>query len=360
MGLLQRLGIVHPIIQAPMAGTSTPTMAAAVSNAGALGSIALGTVDAEAGRKAINAVRAATSKPFNVNLFVHDPPPTGASTDARDAAWASYLAPEFARYGATAPTSLRAGYGTFKTDKTMLAMLVEEKPPIISFHFGLPPADAIAQLKETGAFLMASATSLDEALACQEAGMDAIVAQGYEAGGHRGIFDPSAPDDQLSTAALVHLLTKSEKLTIPVIAAGGIMDGAGVAAALALGASAVQMGTAFVAADESAAPPAHKAALKGEPGRHTRLVAAISGRPARSVASNWTRLLDRMAQDGKGANDIAVYPNAYDLGKQLHAAANAKGDTTWGAFWAGQGAPLAREMPAKDLVETLVKEMKEA
>lgn len=359
MSLIQRLGIVHPIIQAPMAGTSTPAMAAAVSNAGALGSIALGAIDAEGGRKAIRAVRAATSKPFNVNLFVHDAPPACASTATRDSAWAAYLAPEFERYGAAAPTALKTVYGTFKTDAAMLAMLLEERPPILSFHFGLPTPEAVRQLKAYGAILFASATSVAEARACQEAGMDAVVAQGWEAGGHRGVFDPQAADDQLGMATLVRLLARSDELTIPVIAAGGIMDGGGVAAALSLGAAAAQMGTAFVATEESAASAAHKSALTGEPGKHTHLVAAISGRPARSVASNWTRLLDIMAQDGN-APEVACYPNAYDLGKQLHAAASAKGDNAWGPFWAGQGAPLAREMPAKDLVETLVKEMQAA
>lgn len=352
MSFIQRLGTVHPIIQAPMAGTSTPAMAAAVSNAGALGSLGLGAFDAEMSREAIRAVKALTSKPFNVNLFVHEAPPTSA---ARDAAWAAYLAPEFEKYGVSAPSTLKTVFGTFKADLDMLAMLLEEKPPIVSFHFGLPSSEAIAKLKAYGAILLASATSLDEARACQEAGIDAVIAQGWEAGGHRGAFDANAPDDQLATAALVRLLVRSDEITIPVIASGGIMDGSGIAAVLDLGAVAAQMGTAFVATDESAAPSAHKAALKTH-GYHTRLIATLSGRPARCVASNWTRLIDRIASD-PNAPEIAAYPNAYDLCKQLHVAAMAKGDHTWGPFLAGQGAPLAREMPAKDLVEKLVEEM---
>ncbi|KLT43935.1 2-nitropropane dioxygenase [Cutaneotrichosporon oleaginosum] len=330
-------------------------MAAAVSNAGALGSIGLGSVDAEGGRKAIRAVRAATAKPFNVNVFVHAPPPAPAASAARDAAWCAYLRPQFEKYGAAPPSTLKTVFGTFQTDADMLAMLLEEKPPVVSFHFGLPAPEAIAALKAYGAILFASATSLEEAKVCEAAGVDAIVAQGIEAGGHRGIFDPAAPDDQLPTASLVRLLSKS--LSIPIIAAGGIMDGAGIAAALRLGASAAQLGTAFAVTTETAASAGHKAAILGEAGRHTRLVAAVSGRPARSAASNWTRMMDQMAKDGV---EIAVYPNAYDLGKQLHAVASAKGDQGWGGFWAGQGAPLAREMGAAELVETLVKEMKEA
>ncbi|BEJ13000.1 hypothetical protein CspHIS471_0301740 [Cutaneotrichosporon sp. HIS471] len=351
MSLLKRIGITHPIIQAPMAGTATPAMAVAVSNAGGLGSVGLGSGDAEAGRKVIRAIREGTDKPFNVNLFVHEP---FISDPARDSAWCKYLAPEFDKYGVPAPSALKTLYGTLKTDKAMLAMLLEEKPPVVSFHFGLPPPEAIKALKNYGAVLLASATSLEEAKACEAAGVDAVVAQGYEAGGHRGIFDPNGPDDQLSTASLVSLLTKS--IGVPVIAAGGIMDGAGINAYLGLGAAAAQLGTAFIDTTESAAPQAHRKALK-EGGQHTRLVAAISGRPARSVESNWTRLLDQIAKDGV---QIAGYPNAYDLAKQLHGAASAKGDQAWGPFWAGQGAPLARQMGAAELVETLLKEMKEA
>ncbi|GMK57923.1 hypothetical protein CspeluHIS016_0407570 [Cutaneotrichosporon spelunceum] len=351
MSLLERIGIKYPIIQAPMAGTATPAMAAAVSNAGALGSIGIGPVPVEVSRQMIRDIRKATDKPFNVNLFVHDPlvPDT-----ARDETWCKYLAAEFDKYGVPPPCALRTGYGTFKTDQAMLAMLLEEKPPVISFHFGLPPPEVIKALKGTGATLFASATSLEEAKACEAAGIDAVVAQGNEAGGHRGIFDPSGTDELLSTSELVSLLTKS--IHIPVIAAGGIMDGAGINEQLRLGAVAAQLGTAFINTTESAAPPAHRKSLK-EGGQNTCLVAAISGRPARCVESNWTRLLDKLGQDGM---QPAAYPNAYDLAVQLHKAASAKGDDSWGPFWAGAGAPNAREMGSAELIEQLLKEMKEA
>lgn len=346
MSLVKRLGIVYPIIQAPMAGTSTPALAAAVSNAGGLGSIGVGAVNPEQARTMIRQTREKTSKPFNVNLFTHEDP---AADAPRNTAWVSFLRKEFDRFGGTPPTSLNAIYPSFKGDKAMLEMLLQEKPPVVSFHFGLPSADIIKALKSTGAVLIATATNVDEARAIEEAGLDAIVAQGIEAGGHRGMFDPSAPDDELGTLALTRILVATSKL--PIIAAGGIMDGAGIKAVLDLGAAAAQLGTAFIPCPESSAPAAHKEALVGAPGQHTRLVTVVSGRPARSVASRWTEL----ACD-TDAPFIAPYPSAYDVGKQLHALASAKGDTSYGAFWAGQGAPLARSMGAAELMRTLVTE----
>lgn len=346
MSLVQRLGIAYPIIQAPMAGTATPAMAAAVSNAGGLGSIGVGPVNAEQARTMIRQIREKTSKPFNVNLFTHQ----DAKADLeKEKAWIEHLRPEYEKFGATPPTSLK-GYPSFLSDKAMLEVILDEKPPVVSFHFGLPSAEVIKALKANGAVLFSTATNLQEARAAEAAGIDAIVAQGIEAGGHRGMFDPDAPDDQLGTFALTRLLVKHSKL--PVIAAGGIMDGAGVRAVLDLGAAAAQLGTAFISCPESNAPQAHKDALIGEPGQHTRLVSVVSGRPARTVASRWTEIADQ------ATGSTAAYPDAYEAGKQLHALASAKGDNSYGAFWAGQGAPLARTMPAAQMMETLVKEAK--
>jgi nitronate monooxygenase len=193
---------------------------------------------------------------------------------------------------------------------------------------------------------MATATSLDEARAIEAAGIDVIVAQGIEAGGHRGVFDPLAPDDALGTATLTRLLVLKTKL--PVVAAGGIMDGQGIAAALDLGAVAAQLGTAFIACPESAADEAYRAALSGQSAYHTTLTSLISGRPARALANRFTGLAAEV-----GAGQTPDYPIAYDAGKALHAAAKAKGEHGFGAHWAGQGAPLARRMPAAELVEVL-------
>lgn len=346
--LLERLGMTTPILQAPMAGVSTPAMAAAVSNAGGLGAIALGAGDAMAGRAAIAEVRARTSRSFNVNLFVHAEP---VPDPVREQAWLAALAPAFDEFGAEPPAELRTIYRSFAADPEMLAMLVETRPPVVSFHFGLPPADAIAALRETGALLLATATSPAEARAVAAAGIDLVVAQGIEAGGHRGVFDPDAPDDRLGTMALTRLLVREGPL--PVIAAGGIMDGAGVAAALSLGAEAAQLGTAFVLCPESAADEGYRAAMTGPGAAHTRLTASVSGRPARSLASRFTAL------ETHGATP-AAYPRAYDAGKTLHAAAKRHGEHGFGALWAGQGAPLARALPAGELMATLIRELDEA
>jgi nitronate monooxygenase len=347
---LRKLGIELPIIQAPMAGVSTPEMAAAASNAGGLGSIGVAAVDAEATRRMIAAVRDRTDRPFNVNVFCHRP---AAADAAREAAWLARLGPEFARYGAKPPARLTEIYRSFLTDDAKLAVLVGERPAVVSFHFGLPARERLEALRAAGIVLLATATNLDEGKAIAAAGIDAIVAQGYEAGGHRGIFDPDAPDDQLGTMALTRLLV--DKRSVPVIAAGGIMDGAGVAAALALGAVAAQLGTAFVACPESSADAGYRAALLGPAAEHTVMTAAISGRPARCLANRFTAL-------GAGALRGAVpdYPIAYDAGKALHAAAKAAGEFGYGAQWAGQGAPLARALPAAELVARLRSELEQA
>ena len=225
--LLELLDIRLPILQAPMAGVSTPAMAAAVSNAGGLGAIGVGATDAETARQMIRAVRTASDRPFNVNVFCHRP---AIRDSTREADWLSRLAPIFSRYGAAPPGGLREIYTSFVEDDAMLAMLLAERPKVASFHFGLPAAPRIAALREAGIVLLATATNIREARILAGAGIDGIVAQGYEAGGHRGQFDPDAPDDCLGTLALTRLLVRA--VDIPVIAAGGIMDGAGIAACL--------------------------------------------------------------------------------------------------------------------------------
>jgi nitronate monooxygenase len=347
---LRKLGIELPIVQAPMAGVSTPEMAAAVSNAGGLGSIGVGAVDAETTRQMIATVRSRTDRPFNVNVFCNRPAFADA---AREAAWLARLGREFARYGAKPPARLTEIYQTFLTDDAKLAVLLAERPAVVSFHFGLPARDRIEALRAAGIVLLATATNLEEGKAIAAGGIDVVVAQGYEAGGHRGLFDPDGPDDRLGTVALTRVLVR--KLDIPVIAAGGIMDGAGVAASLMLGAAAAQLGTAFIACPESSADAGYRAALLGPAAEHTVMTAAISGRPARCLANRFTAL-------GVGVDRKAIpdYPIAYDAGKSLHAAAKAAGEFGYGAQWAGQGAPLACTMPAAELVARLRSEMETA
>jgi len=344
--LLRSLGIQKPIIQAPMAGVSTPALAAAVSNAGGLGSLGVGAMNAEGARKVIRQTRELTGKPFNINLFCHRPATADAAVER---AWVDWLAPVFQQYGATPPQKLAEIYTSFVVDKPMQAMLLEEKPAVVSFHFGLPPDAVIAELKHAGIRLLASATNLDEAAAAVEAGVDAIVAQGIEAGGHRGVFDPNARDEGLGTFALTRLLVQT--FDLPVIAAGGIMDGAGIAAALALGAQAAQLGTAFVACPETSIDEGYRRTLLSDAARHTTFTSAISGRVARSMVNRFTALGEQ-AQ----APRTPDYPIAYDAGKALHAAAKAQGEFGYGAQWAGQAAPLARELPAGELMAQLERE----
>ncbi|MDR6151404.1 nitronate monooxygenase [Sphingomonas sp. SORGH_AS742] len=326
---------------------STPAMAAAVGEAGGLGAVALGASDAAGAAAMIAETRGRTPRPFNVNLFVHAPP---RPDPEREAAWREALRPAFAEQDAAPPLALRTIYASFAEDDAMLALLVATRPSVVSFHFGLPGADRITALKGVGCRLLASVTSLAEARAAERAGIDALVAQGYEAGGHRGVFDPDAPDDRLGTLALTRLLVVRTRL--PVIAAGGIMDGAGVSAALALGAVAAQLGTAFIACPESAADDAYRAALSGPGAAHSVMTRAISGRPARCLPNRFTALGETLSAAPPD------YPRAYDAGKALNAAARAKGEHGYGAQWAGQGAPLARALPAGTLVRTIAGEIR--
>lgn len=332
-----------------MAGTATPDMAGAVSNTGALGSIAVGATDAAGARTMIEAVRQRTDRAFNVNLFVHRPAKANGS---RERDWIAALTPLFHRYGVEPLATLRPIYKSFVEDDAMLATLIALAPPVVSFHFGLPDTARISALKDAGCLLFATATNLAEAEAARTAGMDAIVAQGYEAGGHRGMFDPNAPDACLSTMALTRLLVLQSGL--PVIAAGGIMDGRGIRAALDLGAVAAQLGTAFIACPESSADDAYRRALTGPGAAHTVMTRAISGRPARCLSNLFT---DWERETGLPSPD---YPIAYAAGKALNVAAKAAGEAGYGAQWAGQGAPLARALPAADLIALLAAELAEA
>ncbi len=345
--LLELLAIDAPIIQAPMAGVSTPAMAAAVSNAGGLGSIGVGATNAVGARQMIAAFRERSSRSLAVNVFCHVP---ARADRAREASWIERLRPEFARFDAQPPPALKEIYRSFVEDDDMLAMLVEERPTVVSFHFGVPGPERIAALHDAGIVLLGSATSVAEARTLVAAGVDAVVAQGYEAGGHRGVFDPHAADDCLGTVALTRLLV--DEIDRPVVAAGGLMDGGGVAAALRLGASAAQLGTAFVACDESQADAGYRAALQSDAAHHTVMTRAISGRPARSLANRFTALGRQV-----DSREVPDYPIAYDAGKALHAAGKAKGEFGFGAQWAGQGAPLSRPMPAGELVALLRREI---
>lgn len=344
--LLERLNITVPVIQAPMVGVSTPALAAAVTRAGGLGSIGLGASNPEQARALIAQVKALTRGAVNYNLFCHAPAQPDPACEAQ---WLAKVKPRFEALGATPPFELREIYRSFIEDEQMLALLVEQRPAVVSFHFGLPGTEAIGALKQAGCVLLCSVTCLQEAQWAVAAGVDGLVAQGYEAGGHRGVFAPDK-DTCMGTLGLVRLLCELQPL--PVIAAGGVMDGLGIRGCLALGAVAVQMGTAFIGCPESAASDAYREALTGPRGHSTAVTAAISGRPARGLVNrNFTCLPQ---------SDLPAYPLTYDGQKALAAAAARQGSDAFAVQWAGQGAPLARRLPAAELVQALAQELRTA
>jgi nitronate monooxygenase len=347
--LLSRLNFRLPIIQAPMAGVSTPALAAAVSNAGGLGSLGVAAMTPEQASGTIGQTRNLTNGPFNVNVFCHTP---AKRNPEREAAWLDYLSPYFRELGEEPPSRLELPYKSFQEDDEMLAVLLESKPAVVSFHFGLPHPRQIGALKDAGIFLLATATSLDEAQQISEARLDGIIAQGIEAGGHRGIFDPAGGDEGLGTIALTRLITR--KLSLHVIAAGGIMDGAGIVAALSAGAQAAQMGTAFIACPESTADSAYREALSAGATARTTMTRVISGRPSRGLANRFTAIGDMPTRP-----EIPDYPLPYSAGKALHALAKKTGSSSYAAHWAGEGVSMVRARPAHELVTLLAAEVDE-
>lgn len=345
LDFLDRIGLRHPILQAPMAGVSTPQMAAAVSNAGGLGALGLGAATVDAAQDAIRHLKALSDAPFNLNFFCHAPPERDPEREAR---WIARAAPLFARFAAPPPDALSQIYSSFREDDGFLDLLLTERPAVASFHFGLPRLDQIDALRDAGIYLIASATSPKEALEIEAAGLDAIVAQGWQAGGHRGIFDPGAPDERLSTAALLEQL--SGRVSVPLIAAGGLMDGADIACSLAGGAVAAQLGTAFIACPESSADAPYREALAQ--GRDTVMTSVISGRPARCLENDFTRWGAAVPDD-----DIPAYPCCYDLGKALNSAARQQGEGGFGAQWAGAGVARCRALSSTELVQRLIDEL---
>ncbi|WP_417615269.1 NAD(P)H-dependent flavin oxidoreductase [Oceanisphaera sp.] len=346
--LLTRLGIHHPIIQAPMAGTSTVALAAAVSNAGGLGSLGLGSSSVEQARLQITELKQATARPFNVNFFCHQTEPDNAP---RNQQWLAMLQPYFAEFAASPPTQLTAAYPSFIEHHAMLNMLLAERPPVVSFHFGLPSQAFIEALQQAGIILLGCATNLTEANAIVAAGLDGIIAQGYEAGGHRGVFEPEQ-DVELGLFGLLQLL--KSQCPLPVIAAGGIMHGQAIAQVLQMGASAVQMGTAFILCPESAASQEYREQLSSAKAYETGVTSVISGRLARGLRNRMHR---ELAADHAS---VPAYPTAYSAAKALHAAAIQHGCHDFAPYWAGQGAPLARALPAAALMAQLIQEWQQA
>ena len=336
----ERMRIQHPLVLAPMAGgPSTPALCAAVSEAGGLGSHGGAYLTPAKLREEIRAIRAATSRPFAVNLFADDGVPAEErGLRAAQEATARYRT----ELGLPPPGAAAPGVGL----REAFPVLLEERVPVFSFTFGIPPREMLEACRKSGILTMGTATTVAEARALEQAGVDFICAQGAEAGGHRGTFDRDAEPALIGTLALVPQVT--DAVRVPVIAAGGVMDGRGFAAALALGASAVSLGTAFLRCPEAGTSGPYRAALREARDDSTVITRAFSGRAARGLANRFTREMS--------GEPLAPFPVQNALTREIRAAAVKGGDSGLLSLWAGQGAPMLREEPAREIVARIVRE----
>jgi nitronate monooxygenase len=346
--LLDLLKIEHPILLAPMAGVMDAELAIAVAKAGGLGALPAGMLNADQLRAQVVLFRAATAnKPINLNFFAHKLP---VPNNAREHAWRERLKPYYAEFGidpaAPAHSPVRAPF-----DPATCAVVEELKPDVISFHYGLPDAALVARVKAAGCKVISSATTVAEALFLEANGCDAVIAQGFEAGGHRGMF---LSDDIATQVGLFALLPQVvDAVKVPVIAAGGIGDARAIVAAFALGAAGVQLGTAFLFCPEAKALPPHRAALRAARDDSTVLTNVLSGRPARGLINRAIRELGPMS------GIVPEFPLASGALAPLHAKAQAQGSGDFSPMLAGQAAALGRELPAGKLIEKLVSEAQE-
>ena len=342
--LIDLLGIEHPIIQAPMAGPSTPELAAAVANAGGLGSLAFAMSTPEQMRADLARVRSATNKGFNVNFFCHRPPAPDAAAEAR---WRTRLAPYAAELGLD-PNAAAAAANRTPFDAAACDLMVEHAPRVVSFHFGLPEAALLTRVKRAGCIVLSSATTVAEARWLEANGADVIIAQGFEAGGHRGMFLTDNLAAQVGTMALVPQVVDAVK--VPVIAAGGIGDARGIVAALALGAAGAQLGTAFLFTPEAKVSNLHRDALAGGQDDQTSLTNVFTGRPARG-------LINRVMREvGPISPEAPQFPFAAGAMGPLRAAAEARGSGDFTPLWSGQAMMLGRKLGAGELTQKLAEE----
>ena len=341
---LDLFGIEVPIIQAPMAGSAFSDMVVAVSQAGGLGSLGCALLSMEEARKELEAIRRKTSRPINANFFCH---PAPRNDRAREISWRKRLDAYFVDLGLDSNTPLpntnRAPF-----DDKMCDLVMEFHPEVVSFHFGLPDKNLLLRVRATGAKILSSATTVDEARWLEEEGCDAIVAQGYEAGGHRGMFLTQDVSTQIGTMALVPQLADAVK--VPVIAAGGIADARGIVAAFTLGASAVQIGTAYLYCPEAQISSIYRQALKDAKDNETAITNVFTGRPARSIVNRFMREVGPMSD---GAPE---FPLAAAALAPLRAKSEMAGCADFTPIWSGQAARLGRELPAAELTKQLAAE----
>lgn len=340
MHLAQWLNISHSLIQAPMAGVQGSRLAMAVCEAGALGSLPAAMLSASALQQELETMRALGGRPYNLNFFCHQPP--GADPQ-QQADWQAALTPYYQEIGITPPSGSGAGRTPFNQE--MADIVSHYRPAVVSFHFGLPAAPLLAQVKAAGCKVLSSATTVAEARWLAANGVDAIIAQGLEAGGHRGMFLDMNLDNQLGSFALLPQIV--EAVDVPVIAAGGIADANGVAAAMRLGAAGVQVGTAYLLCDEADTTPLHRAALASPRTGHTALTTLFTGRPARGI-------VNRVMQElGPRPACVPAFPLATAAIAPLRAAAEALGRDDFTPLWCGQNASGCRAIPAAQLTQAL-------
>jgi len=334
-------GTELPIIQAPMAGWQLSALTTAVSNTGALGSLPCATLGPDALRDELSAIRANTSHPYTINFFCHTPP---VADPAREARWRAALAPYYKEF-AVDPNAIPDAPARSPFTHDIADVVEPFRPPVVSFHFGLPSPDLLARVRSWGSKILSSATTVDEARWLEANGVDGIIAQGLEAGGHRGHFLSRDLTRQLGTFALVPQIKQAVR--VPVIAAGGIADARGVAAALQLGAAGVQIGTAYLLCPEATTRPVHRAALKGPDSSHTALTNLISGGPARGIVNRMMRELGTMS-------DLPPeFPLATPAIAPLREAAEAQGRGDFSPLWSGENSTGCKEIPAADLTREL-------
>ncbi len=339
--LLDRLGNDLPIIQAPMAGVGGVDLAAAVCAAGGVGSLPCAMLDADTARAQVGMVRQQAAGPLNLNFFCHTPSPPDVE---REQVWRESLGPYYAELGVD-PSAVAAAPGRAPFDAAMCEVVEQTRPEMVSFHFGLPDESLLDRVFATGTLVVSSATTVTEARWLEARGCHAVIAQGAEAGGHRGVFLESDISTQVGTFALVPQI--ADAVSIPVIATGGIADGRGIAAAFVLGAAAVQLGTVYLRCPESLTPPLHLAALEKAGDDSTALTNLFSGRPARGVVNRVMRELGPMS------SRAPAFPTAGGALAPLKAAAEARGDHGFSSLWAGQAAALAQPLPAAELTANL-------
>ncbi len=341
MTLQKLFGIDLPIIQAPMAGAQASAMAIAVSNADGLGSLPCAMLNADGMRKELTIIASQTSKPINVNFFCHATP---AIDSEREKNWREKLAPYYAEFGID-PTTIPTGPGRATFNSEMADVLDEFRPKVVSFHFGLPPDHLLERVRKIGAKIFSSATTVAEALWLESRGVDAVIAQGLEAGGHRGIFLSDDLTTQIGTFSLLPQIVRAVK--IPVIAAGGIADAAGVKAAMLLGAAAAQIGTAYLLCPEATISTIHRDALKSHAARHTALTNIFTGRPARGIVN---RVMKTLGPINAAA---PAFPLATSAIAPLRAKAEAQGSGDFSPLWSGQNATGCKEISAAELTREL-------